>query len=96
MFRVVTASTARASLSRIIDQSARGSRFIVTYRGTPHAVILGISEFIKATGLTRDIALGLKDLDAGKSVSLDRKTLEGIKTRRRAKLTAIARKKRRS
>jgi antitoxin ParD1/3/4 len=38
--------------------------------------------------LRRDIAVGLKDLDAGKSKSFDRKALEGIKTRGRARLAA--------
>lgn len=63
--KVVTASTARSTLGAIIDQAAQGSPFVVTNRGTPSAVILGIPDFLKATGLTRDIALGLKQLDAG-------------------------------
>ncbi len=42
----------------------------------------------KMEELRRDIAVGLKDLDAGKSVPLDRKALQGIKTRGKAKLAA--------
>jgi antitoxin ParD1/3/4 len=38
--------------------------------------------------LRRDVAAGLKDLDAGKSVPLDGKALQGIKTRGKAKLAA--------
>jgi len=38
--------------------------------------------------LRSDIAVGLKDLDAGKSKSFDRKVLEGIKSRGRARLAA--------
>jgi antitoxin ParD1/3/4 len=37
--------------------------------------------------LRHDIAVGLKDLDEGKSALLTRKTLQGIKTRARARLT---------
>ena len=36
--------------------------------------------------LRRDIAAGLRDLDKGKSTAFDRKSLEGIKTRARARL----------
>jgi antitoxin ParD1/3/4 len=35
--------------------------------------------------LRRDIAAGLKDLDAGNSKPFDRKALQGIKTRARAR-----------
>jgi hypothetical protein len=47
----------------------------------------------KILALRRAIALGLKQLDAAKAKQLDRKTLEGIKTRGRAKLAASSRKK---
>ncbi len=87
MTKTVTASTARAKLGAIVDQAAHGSTFNITNRGTPSAVILGISEFLKATGLTRDIALSLKDLDDGKSKRLDRRTLQRIKTRGEARLS---------
>ena len=45
MIKTINAFTARTHLGRIITLATKGERFILTKKGTPKVVILGVEDF---------------------------------------------------